>query len=450
MAYVEAGKNILNEFYQGNGFLRPIGWPSVLSIIFSVTGISNIVALKASFVLGVLTIPAVFLFVNNLIKNQKISLLASFIFAMFPKHIFWSNTAETNVASLFFIIITLYFSTLFYKNKKNKLLYLALTSLSLTTFFRGENILLIIPFLLGIFLFIKKKLIHFKKEKLAYLLYFVLSLPNYIITIYWYSSAPDLDPLKEGMIFSVFAKYFKYIFYEQFFRTETMFLYFILLLLGAIGLYFILCHNIRKGIFLSAFVIFFYLFNSIICKTNINLGGISRFSLIFMPFIATLAAYGSFYIYKNIKKKLPVKSIIYFVIPVFIIIVSILYTIEVQELYNRLDNKYRILATEAPSKILKDNLSNYTFIIPHQKVLAPLDNKMITLTELYKGHHIQKKYNYLFYEGYYCHSLNQTLYGLKINKTTFELCDWIKKKYNLTIFKKYKEKNITYKIYKFN
>ncbi|MGM5481917.1 MAG: ArnT family glycosyltransferase [Nanobdellota archaeon] len=452
MLYVQAGKSILHgSFFQENVFSRPIGWPFILSIIFSVTGISNIVALKASFVLGVLTIPAVFLFVNTLIKNQKISLLASFIFAMFPKHIFWSNTAETNVASLFFITITLYFSTLYYKYKHKNLLWLSLISLSFIIHFRAENILFIFYFLIGVVLFNESLKKHIITQKLTYLFYLVFNIPNFIIIIHSYLNTPEAELIKNKTIMTGFSKYLVYLISDQFYSRYGIFLGVFILLLCIIGIYKLIPKMKKIKIYLVSFIIGFYLFNSVISPPNIDMGGISRFSLIFMPFIATLAAYGLFYSYTNLKRVINKKIIFYLLFVIFIFIMSSFYIYEMLGVNYKLDFSHRILATNIPQELAKENLENYTIITTHPETLAGVNVKKIIKIENFYANITIEKGEMLFYEGYFCNFVNEPVYGkFKGNKMTFDLCEWIKKKYNLSVFKKYKEKNITYTIYKFN
>ena len=158
--YMEAGKNMLQTGSQDN-YSKSIAWPFILRIAFGIFGISNWTAIYTSVLLGSLTIFTIFFMTFSITKRKDIGLVSAIFLALSPAHIRWSATAETNIASLFFITLTIFFCFLYYhslgSNKERYfLLWLSLVSLAFTAQFRPENYVFIILFLLGCIIYKRK------------------------------------------------------------------------------------------------------------------------------------------------------------------------------------------------------------------------------------------------------------------------------------------------------
>ena len=170
-----------------------------MSIVFGVFGISNWVALYASVVIGAFSVFPVFLMVYAVSKNEKIGLIAAMIFPFFPLHMRWSTSAETNVASVFFVALCLFFVFLFFRKLKESLMWLALMSIAFTAQFRPENYLLIPLFLFGWFLYDKRFLIKYHFKLLFPLaLVVVLTTPNLVQVLDFYPSGNWVEIHTEG------------------------------------------------------------------------------------------------------------------------------------------------------------------------------------------------------------------------------------------------------------
>ena len=154
--YTEAGKNILLHENQLE-YPKSIGWPFVLSVVFGIFGISNMVAIYASMFFGAISGVLIFLIVRLIVKNEYIAVLIALVFAMLPVHIRWSATAETNVTSLFFVLLSVLLMLFYYKKKDQSLFWLSAAGMSFAAQFRPENYALVILFLIGAFIFEKKK-----------------------------------------------------------------------------------------------------------------------------------------------------------------------------------------------------------------------------------------------------------------------------------------------------
>lgn len=200
--YMGAAKNMLLTGQQGVYF-KSIGWPFILSIAFFFFGINNWVAIYTSVLLGALSVVPFFLLCYGLFKDENKSLIAAGIFALMPVHIGWSATAETNVASLFFILLAVSFSILYFRQKKYPLFLLALSGLSFAAHFRPENYIFFIIFFLGLFIFkntAEKRIILSRIT--ALLIFTVIILPNSIAVCNFYLPtdwiASDTKGLKSG------------------------------------------------------------------------------------------------------------------------------------------------------------------------------------------------------------------------------------------------------------
>ena len=178
--YMQAGKDMLLTGSQFS-YSRSIGWPFILAVSFGIFGISHWVALYASSILGALTIFNVFFLTFLISKNKNLSLISAGLFSLLPSHLQWSGNAETDVPSIFFITLSLFFCFLYYRKKENSLLWLSLISLAFAVQFRPENYILPVLFLLGFFIF---KIDFFKKINFKFILpwtlLIVLSFPNLI------------------------------------------------------------------------------------------------------------------------------------------------------------------------------------------------------------------------------------------------------------------------------
>lgn len=291
-SYMEAAKNIMNFFPQGNYFyFRSIGWPFILAIAFGLFGISIDTAFYASSILGALTIFNIFFIAFLFSKKESIAIYSAFFFAILPLHILWSGSAETNIPSLFFLTLGLFFCLLYFQNKNNhKLFCLALAGMGFASQFRPENHV-VFAVILGVILFLiflKDKKFNFK---FVFPVIFIIMLiaPDLVINLRHRLSfnfiEVDNKVVSVGYQFLIkenSLKYGKYLFNSSFHPYIFSTLY----LGGLIYLFF----KKREAFFcLMCWLLFFYLiFYSFFLK---GIGQKSRIFLIFYPATVVLAAY---------------------------------------------------------------------------------------------------------------------------------------------------------------
>jgi len=300
---MEAGRNIL-ERQDSTEYPRFIGWPFILSISFFIFGLNNWVAIYTSIFLGALTIFPMFFMAFLITKRKNLSLIATIFFPLFPAHIRWSATAGETIASLFFIIISIFFCFLYYRNKKTSLFWLAIISLIFASQFRPENTLFLVFFFLGCFIFEKES---FKRKILKFIfpaiLWILLSSANFIHSLSFRLKTNWITHMtgQAGENWSLynlinnFINYTPHIFNHKF----QPFIISFIVILGACYMF----HKQKKEnlflltwIFLMLFVYFFSYFQ-VLGGTEIL--GKSRFFLNFYPLMVIFISYGVLYL-KNL------------------------------------------------------------------------------------------------------------------------------------------------------
>ena len=117
------------------------GWPFLISLAFVLIK-DNLFIIHMMEILGSLSIPLVFLVTYLLYKDEAASFSAAAILAFVPVHIIWSNTIESNVVSVFFILLSILFYLIYLKSRRWQLLILVCLMLLITFLTRFENMIL--------------------------------------------------------------------------------------------------------------------------------------------------------------------------------------------------------------------------------------------------------------------------------------------------------------------
>lgn len=127
-----------------NNIGHPYGYSFLLAIAYFFAGISLETSYALNLLFGLFSILVVFLMAYAVLKSEKGALLSAFLLAFLPWHIFYSGSSVSEVANMFFVMlsIALFFITL---EKKDKgLYYLTYTLLVFTLLIKKENIMLLI------------------------------------------------------------------------------------------------------------------------------------------------------------------------------------------------------------------------------------------------------------------------------------------------------------------
>jgi hypothetical protein len=135
----------------------PKGYPSLLFIFFTLFGKSFATIFWLNVVASSLTAISVFLIAFLLCRHKATSYFASFIYAVFPLSIYYSQFSSEMICSVFFLSLAAIFTLVALELKTSGSLCLALASLVLAVSFRLENAVLVAAFLITCLLFFKKK-----------------------------------------------------------------------------------------------------------------------------------------------------------------------------------------------------------------------------------------------------------------------------------------------------
>lgn len=442
--YMETAKNMLEGDYGYfvRGVYKSIGWPFMIAIGFFFFGVDNLVAHYASSVLGILTVFNIFCLALVLFKKETIALWSAFLFSLIPVHIIWSGSAETNVSSVFFITLALFFSLLYFQQKSNRLLWLSLIALAFACQFRIENYFLLVLFLFGLLIF---KVKIFPKTNLKPVLGRILLAgilimlitpnlantldhhlaanwseittggeqlaPNWGISNLIYNStrqAPHfLDNRYHPLIFSVFL---------------------------IIGLLFALIKKRKALIFLGLWFLLLYF---IYFGSWPNLGPKSRFFMGFYPITSLFAGCGLYFITRSFGPELFKKTLSLIFIPLIILFFFPHIKEKIENIpFGPQGERQTAITHLAVKKMPKDCL----IVANNPEVIrGVIDSKMINLKSFLVAEDdnqqlFQKTNCLLFFEDYTCDSGTQFVSGWQEN------CQEIKRKYELTPFLVYPQK----------
>ncbi len=155
--HIEVGKNILLNGraelcrYEAfdkkycDDYVKPLGFPLVLSIAFGLFGTTRAGAVSASILFGTLAIAMVFLATRLLFKNDSAALFAAAAAATNPIHVIWSPAAAADATSFFFLAAAVIATVFAARFPSAKSIALALAIFTFAAQTRYENNVAIIP-----------------------------------------------------------------------------------------------------------------------------------------------------------------------------------------------------------------------------------------------------------------------------------------------------------------
>jgi len=303
--YMEAAKNFISHWSIGM-YPESMGWPIILAVVFFLFGISNLVAIYTSALFGSLTGINIFLLGSEVYKNRWLGLGAAAIFAMIPGHMLWSVTAKMNVVSIYFVTLSVFFSFLYYRHKKNLLLWTSLLCIGFSTQIRPENHLFFLLFLLGTFIFIRPLPKFNFKYFAPWLLTLFLLLPDTVRVLQHKMSSYWLAKESAGVIvgsnFSIQNFLYNSARWGSYLFSDKLHPFILTLLFMAGGIYCFRRHK-KFGWFLFGwFILFYVLYFSAWFQTlggGMQLSGKVRFYLSFYP-VLVIFAIGGIYSFGNI------------------------------------------------------------------------------------------------------------------------------------------------------
>lgn len=380
-SYVGMGKAI---FSLGSiGFWNPVR-PLILPIYL---GFIDKIGLSPIFFGRVLQIIASSLIIYlvykislKLFKDHKVSLLSS-LFLLFDP-IIYENILElyTSTLALCFALFSFYYYLKFRESefKENKYLFIVALFAGLSFLTRYTFLFIFIVLSISLVLDIKLKnfKIIFKKTSLFAFFYGITLLPFFMLNYFIYPSI--LYPLLKGS-YDIKLNGLTILYPKSFFLVNIPKVAFITLFI-IFGLYFIFKKYDDKKNVLLLMLLIPLLYHIFLVPVKVL-----RYSIIFLPYIYILSAYGLTQLFNKKNKILNIALI--FIISVSIISSSILdlsylrqnqnQNILEQNYYNYFnDAKYKgsIVLAESPYPLLYSDIRMYSFFFPDLKTLKDFEN----------------------------------------------------------------------------
>jgi len=408
--------------------LKPPGWPFLVSIVFLLLGLNNYYALYLSSILGSLSVLLIFMLTYLIFKNKNAAIWSAFFLALTPLQVIWSNSAETNTASVFFVLLTMVLFFVYVNGKKKIILVLTSLSLLLTIMIRFENIVLIGLFILGYLLFSKP---------------FSKSFPGQIFKAFY---PLIVVAILFAMIFfeSLFFRIFRsailsidhyYLNLFEFLRVSSF--NYIYLFLAA-GCFFLPGKKIKSRItyLVTCFLVFFVLYLPLFSE--------DRMALVPMLFILILSSNFIGKLCRSIRHEA-------FTIPLIIIFLT-MFGLGLDSTYDHIQGRYKeqMLETQAVAE-LRDSVPNECYLIAERPVVftSISDIKGIrTSTALDDPEMIKRLLSktcvYYFYDGY---CVDRTISRPGGSR---ERCGKMMRMFDCNREKEFERMNVRYYLYRIN
>lgn len=424
--YMEAAGNMLHTGFPGE-YYKSIGWPFLILIVFGIFGINNWVALYTSLFFGALTAFPLFLLTLAMTNRRMLALMTALIFSLLPFHVFWSATAETNVISVFFTVLSMWLAVLYYRKPSGRGLWLALAALSFTAQIRPENYIFFPIFFLGCVVYRLK--VHEKKYFfiLPVLFAAIISFPNLIQVLHFTASLNIIENISDNPKWG-FENLIRNtaVVGPELFRSLPL----IILVSAFLGLWMFFKKDRRGTVWLLAWfaALWFSYFSSFLEI----LGGRSRVFLSFYPILSIFSAYGIYFIIDKINYLIPDKD---FKLVFKFLAINAVFWVLFFGLKDRMPppDAYKILETRIPEFIKRDLPSECVIIAGEPAVVrGSTDFKAIRTQEVLEASRPEEFFAehkcLLFFEDYYC---------FRGHQKAMEECSVFKKKFSLEPFKVY-------------
>tara|TARA_Y100000310_G_C20700789_1_gene829682 strand:+ start:5865 stop:7382 length:1518 start_codon:yes stop_codon:yes gene_type:complete len=425
--YIGAAKNLLFYFKStiATGiYPKQIGWPALLTIPFFLFGVNNYVAIYTSIFFGSLSVILMYILVYLLSKNARLAIISSFLLAILPLHAIYSGTAETIIASVFFLLATLISFIIMIKNQQTRLIFLTVFLFLFTIQIRLENILILIPML--VFIFLNHIKISWKKWRFP----LILSLPlltSYLFQFFRLINFYDNSYNGNVNLFGFNEILIRFMFDFSFLTI----LFLVLTITGIIALYSL--NKRTLALYLSWFSVYlgYYLFYQYSNDFHLLTGLIA---------LVPIMAYGVYYFSTFLSLKLNLKKTFLLDMGILIIILFLFFV--------SFDNRPIpgfLLETKAMEK-LKEDIPKDCIVITEIPVIITSIAEVSVIDTTYFLRYIDEKLPgyenkcLLYYEDFYCKNDTGT-------KRSLKRCDAMHSGFKLDEYKKYNEMDVTFYLY---
>lgn len=484
LSYLETGKNILingkSEVCSYSNYDlkncrwndKAVGFSYILAIGFLLMGLDIFTAYSLNALIGSFSIIVVFMLSYTIFKREDVGIYSAFFMCLFPLHIIFSRTIESNASFTLFFTLTLLFFFIYLHNKNLKTKFIALLFLTFAIYIRPDSLLLV-PFLFLMEISIitdRKNKLKSKTFWLPWVSALFLIIPVFAQTIFaisdtvFYGKPSPLVPVG-GPVVSL-----------TYLREKIDFLYdilkgeyypFILNLLSIVGIILIIKSWNKKALFF----LFILLINSLIFLSYVHLH--LRYYLTPLLMIIIFGAFGLSVFIDTLKSKIPfIEKNIHFrlllTLSIFILVsfFTLPYLQIIQDnptnlgrtnvMSHKRDRIY-YLESETISKIDKSLENRNCYLIMENPLVSGGINRKVVPTDIIlENKEIAKKILneigcLLYFEDYYCtdyYSLGEVC-GLGF--PSVEKCEELRKKIVQKCKNMHKEYNLQeYLIFSYN
>jgi len=149
--------------------IRPNGYPFLLSVVFGLLGEGSEEAVfRINILLGSLCVVLIF-WITYLVFNGdlNVSFWSTVVFGLLPVHLRYSASGNVDIASLFFVLLSVFFALLYSKVKKVFVLYLSVSVAVWAAYIKPENVVLCLLFFVLIPVFVADKKIRTREAILS-------------------------------------------------------------------------------------------------------------------------------------------------------------------------------------------------------------------------------------------------------------------------------------------
>lgn len=123
--------------------IRPGGYPFLLNFAFRIFGESPEVIFQTNIFFGALSVVLVFWIAYFLFDdNLRVGLWSALVFSFLPIHLKYSGSAISEISALFFILLAAWVTAVYFKTRKQSLLYLLNFVIIFSAYIKPENAIL--------------------------------------------------------------------------------------------------------------------------------------------------------------------------------------------------------------------------------------------------------------------------------------------------------------------
>jgi len=270
---------------------QPNAWPHLLSVVFRLSGVSELSGFLTNNAVYALTILTVFLLGYLLFEDMAAGLFAALIFALTPEAMIWSNTVAVEPSAALFAGLTVLCLLLFLKTRLRAALFLSAAVAAYAIQFRPESAMILI--VAGLLLLCRgRNELQQSRFYLAAAIFFIILIPH-IVHLYavkdlgWGGSGPKFS--FDHFMSNVSVNTLFYVRNTRFPALVTVFFLLGMVLNGGGGLAQMLK---AKAALLVWFLLFWGIF-IFFYAGSYNYGADVRFSLLSYITLALLAGQGA-------------------------------------------------------------------------------------------------------------------------------------------------------------